>query len=58
MIVACSAYARVQVLCYFAAHSSKCFKCTRKGVSCNGSFLAADYDKMSKEQVKLEAVRS
>jgi hypothetical protein len=48
-IVACSAYARAQVLCYFAPHSSKCSKCTCKGVSCDGSFSAADYNKLSEE---------
>ena len=57
-IVACSACARAQVLCYFAPHSSKCSECTRKGVSCDRNFSVADYDKLSEEQVKLEAARS
>jgi hypothetical protein len=58
VIVACSACARAQVLCYFASHSSKCSECTRKGVHCDGNFSAADYDRLSEEQEKLKAARS
>jgi hypothetical protein len=57
-MVACSACARSGARCMFAPHSSKCAECTRKGVSCDGSFSETDYDKLSAEQAKLEIVRS
>jgi hypothetical protein len=57
-MVACSACAAARTLCLFAPHSSKCLECTRKGVSCDGSFSEADYDKLSEEQSKLEAART
>jgi hypothetical protein len=57
-MVACSACARSGARYMFAPHSSKCIECTRKDISCDGSFSEADYDKLSVEQVKLEAVQS
>jgi hypothetical protein len=57
-MVACSACAHSGTRCMFAPHSSKCAECTRKGVSCDGSFSEANYDKLSVEQAKLEVTRS
>jgi hypothetical protein len=53
-MVACSFCACAQVLYVFSASSSKCAECTRKGVSCDGSFSEADYDRLLKEEVRLE----
>jgi hypothetical protein len=56
--VACFVCVRSGARCIFAPHSSKCAECTRKGVSCDGSFFETDYDKLSAEQAKLEVARS
>jgi hypothetical protein len=53
-MVACSVYVRFGTMYIFASHSSKCTECTRKGISCNGSFSEMDYDKLSVEQAKLK----
>jgi hypothetical protein len=56
-MVACSSCARAQALCIFSASSSKCAECTRKGMSCDGSFSEADYDRLSEEEARLETAR-
>jgi hypothetical protein len=42
----------------FSGDSSKCSKCTRKGVVYNGNFFEADFDKLLKEKDRLEATRT
>ena len=42
----------------FSRDSTKCSKCTYKGVSCDGNFLEADFNKLLKEKARLEAVRT
>jgi hypothetical protein len=50
--------ARARTLCVFSRDSSKCSKCTRKGVSCDGNFSEADFDKLLKEKDRLKAART
>jgi hypothetical protein len=47
--------ARVCVICVFSRDSIKCLECTYKSVLYNENFLEADFNKLSKEKVKLEA---
>jgi hypothetical protein len=42
----------------FSGDSSKCSKCIRKGVVCDGNFSEADFDKLSEEKDRLEAART
>jgi hypothetical protein len=42
----------------FSKNSTKCSKCTRKGVSYDRNFSKADFDKLSEEKARLEAVRT
>jgi hypothetical protein len=57
-IVSCTPYARARTLYVFFRDSSKCSKCTRKRVSCDGNFSKADFDKLSEEKDRLEAART
>jgi hypothetical protein len=57
-IVSCTLCARACTLYVFSGDSSKCSKCTRKGVVCNGNFSEADFDKLSEEKDRLEATRT
>jgi hypothetical protein len=57
-MVSCTPCARARTLYVFSGDSSKCSKCTRKGVSCDGNFSEADFDKLSKEKDRLEAART
>jgi hypothetical protein len=54
-MVSCTPCARARTLCVFSGDSSKCFECTRKGVSCDGNFSEADFDKLLEEKDRLEA---
>jgi hypothetical protein len=56
-MVACSSCAHAQVLCIFSASSSKCAKCTRKGMPCDRSFSEADYNRLSEKEARLETAR-
>jgi hypothetical protein len=51
-------YARARTLCVFSRDSSKCSKCTCKGVSYDGNFSKTDFDKLLKEKDRLKATRT
>jgi hypothetical protein len=57
-MVSCTPCARARTLCVFSRDSSKCSECTRKGVSCDGNFSEADFDKLLEEKDQLEAART
>jgi hypothetical protein len=57
-IVSCTLCARARTLYVFSRDSSKCSKCTRKGVSCDGNFSKADFDKLLEEKDRLKAART
>jgi hypothetical protein len=57
-IVACTLCACAWACCIFSSNSVKYSECTRKGVSCDGNFVEADFDKLSKEKARLEAART
>jgi hypothetical protein len=42
----------------FSRDSSKYSEYTRKGVSCDGNFSKADFDKLSEEKDRLKAART
>jgi hypothetical protein len=42
----------------FSRDSFKCSECTHKGVSCDGNFSKADFDKLFKEKDRLKAART
>jgi hypothetical protein len=42
----------------FSGDSFKYSECTRKGVSCDGNFSKADFDKLLEEKDRLEAART
>jgi hypothetical protein len=57
-MVLCTLCAWARILCVFSGDLSKCSECTRKGVSCDGNFSEADFDKLSEEKDRLEATRT
>jgi len=57
-MVACTPCDRARALCVFSKDSIKCAQCVRKGVACDGSFSAVDFDKLSEERDRLEAART
>jgi hypothetical protein len=57
-IVSCTLCARARTLYVFSRDSSKCSECTYKGVSCDGNFSEADFDKLLEEKDRLEATRT
>jgi hypothetical protein len=57
-IVTYTPCARSHVLYVFSRDSTKCSKCTRKGVPYDRNFLEADFDKLSEEKARLEAIRT
>jgi hypothetical protein len=57
-MVLCTLCARARTLCVFSRDSSKCSKCTRKGVSYDGNFSKADFDKLLKEKDRLKVART
>jgi hypothetical protein len=42
----------------FSGDSSKCSECTRKGVSYDGNFSKADFDKLLEEKDRLKVTRT
>jgi hypothetical protein len=50
--------ARTRTRYIFSFNSAKCFKCTWKGVLCDGNFVKADFNKLSKEKARLEVART
>jgi hypothetical protein len=57
-MISCTPCARARTLCVFSKDSSKCSECTHKGVSCDGNFSKADFDKLSEEKDRLKATRT
>jgi hypothetical protein len=57
-MVLCTLCARARTLYVFSGDSFKCSECTRKGVSCDGNFSKADFNKLSKEKDRLKAART
>jgi hypothetical protein len=57
-IVSCTPCARARTLYVFSRDSSKCSECTCKGVSYDGNFSKADFDKLLKKKDHLEAART
>jgi hypothetical protein len=57
-MISCTLYARARTLCVFSRDSSKCSKCTRKGVIYDRNFSKADFDKLLEEKDRLEATRT
>jgi hypothetical protein len=57
-MVSCTPCARARTLCVFSGDSFKCSECTRKGVSCDGNFSEADFDKLLEEKDRLKAART
>ena len=53
----CSGCATSGSLCIFSLSSTRCAECVRRGVRCDGNFSAEDFDRLTAEQRKLEAVR-
>jgi hypothetical protein len=51
-------YARARILYIFSGDSSKCSKCTRKGVAYDGNFSKADFDKILEEKDRLKITRT
>jgi hypothetical protein len=51
-------YTRARILYIFSGDSSKCSKCTRKGVTYDGNFFKADFDKILEEKDRLEVTRT
>jgi hypothetical protein len=54
-MIVCTLYAQAHVMCVFSGNSIKCSKCTYKSVPYDRNFSEADFNKLSKEKVKLEA---
>jgi hypothetical protein len=54
-MIMCTLCARAHTMCVFSRDSIKCSKCTYKSVSCDRNFSKADFDKLSKEKMKLKA---
>jgi hypothetical protein len=57
-IISCTSCTRARTLCVFSRDSSKCSKCTRKGVPYDGNFSKADFDKLLEEKDRLEVART
>jgi hypothetical protein len=58
VMVSCTPCTRARALCVFSGDSSKCSKYTRKGVSCDGNFSEADFDRLLEEKDRLKAART
>jgi hypothetical protein len=52
-----SGYATSGSLCVFSDSSTRCAECVRRGVRYDGNFSVDDFDRLTAEQRKLEAVR-
>jgi hypothetical protein len=57
-MVSCTSYTRARILYVFSRDSSKCSKCTYKGVSYDGNFSKADFNKLSEEKDRLKVTRT
>jgi hypothetical protein len=57
-IVSYTLYTRARILYVFSGDSSKCSKCTYKGVAYDGNFSEADFNKLSEEKDRLEVTRT
>jgi hypothetical protein len=53
----CSPYAASRSLYYFSEASTKCSKCVRRGVRCDGNFSTNDFNRLHAEQEKLKRAR-
>jgi hypothetical protein len=58
VMVSCTLCARAHILYVFLKDSSKRSKYTHKGVSYDGNFSKADFDKPLEEKDRLEATRT
>jgi hypothetical protein len=58
VMVSCTPCARARILYVFSRDLSKCSKCTRKGVSYDGNFSKADFNKLLEEKDRLKAART
>jgi hypothetical protein len=58
VIVLCTLCARARTLYVFSRDSSKCSKCTHKGVVYDRNFSKADFNKLSQEKDRLKAART
>jgi hypothetical protein len=52
-----SGYTTSGSLCVFSDSSTRCVECVHRGVRYDGNFSAHDFNRLSAEQRKLEAVR-
>jgi hypothetical protein len=57
-MISCTLYARARTLYVFSRDLFKCSKCTRKGVSYDGNFSEADFNKLSEEKDRLKVART
>jgi hypothetical protein len=57
-MISCTLCAWAYILCVFSGDLSKCSKYTHKGVSYNGNFSKADFDKLLKKKDRLKAART
>ena len=55
--ITCSACAISGSLYHFSPHSIKCADCVRRGIRCDRNFSADDFDRLTREQKKLEVAR-
>jgi hypothetical protein len=58
VMISCTPCARARTLYIFSRDSFKCSKYTHKGVSCDGNFSKADFDKLSEERDHLKTART
>jgi hypothetical protein len=56
-MIICTLYTQVRTFCVFSRNFIKCSEYTCKRVACNGNFLEADFNKLSKEKKKLKIAR-
>jgi hypothetical protein len=54
-MIAYTLYTYVYVMYVFSRDSIKCSKYTHKSVPCDKNFLEANFDRLSKEKIKLKA---
>jgi hypothetical protein len=55
VIVVCMLCAYMHIMCIFSRDFIKCLECTCKSISCDRNFSEANFDRLSKEKVKLKA---
>jgi hypothetical protein len=54
--IPCSGCATSGSLCVFSDSLTRCAECVRRGVRCDSNFSVDDFDRLTAEQRKLEAV--